>query len=136
MLRSTIISHAEDNKVRSKLRFKQLQDLETEVPWDELSEVIAPHYLASSIGRLLVPTETMLRVFFLQLRYSMSASGVEEALFQIKVLRDFALIDMDTDVIPNEACIESFHSLILEYNLKPMIDEAFGIDPIVVVQEV
>ena len=131
MLRSTIISHAESQKERNKLHFKQLQDFEAEIPWSELTETIAPQYLASTIGRLLVPTESMLRVYFLQQRYGMTAVGVEEALFQIQVLRKFALIDIDKDVIPNESCIESFHQLIKENNLESEINESFNIGSIV-----
>ncbi len=71
----------------------------------------------------------MLRIYFLQLRYSMSASGVEEALFQIEVLREFAKIDMGTGVIPHESCINTFKQLIIEQGLADKIERAFELDP-------
>ncbi len=114
-----------------KLRFKQLQDWETEIDWDELSRMISLYYMESKIGRLLVPSETMLRVHFLKLRYGMSSSGIEEALFQIRVLRDFAKIDMFTDVIPNASCIRAFHTLIKEHDLEQKIDSRFNLKPMV-----
>ena len=68
----------------------------------------------------------MIRVYFLQKRYSMSASGVEDALIQIDVLRKFALINLETDVIPYEACIESFYSLVSLNNLETEVNCAFN----------
>jgi len=95
MLRSTIMAHMSEALTESKYRFKQLQEIDQEIQWDKLVEIIEPYYLASSIGRNLVSVESMLRIYFLQLRYGMAASGVEEALFQIEVLRKFAKIDID-----------------------------------------
>ena len=125
MLRSTIMSHAEKN--RQEYRFKQLQDLEIEIPWDSLVEAISSHYHSSNIGRLVASAESMLRIYFLQHRYGMSAAVVEDALFQLDVLRDFALID---DVIPNESCIEEFDSLVIANGLKSSFDQAFNIKAI------
>lgn len=113
----------------SKFRFKQLEELEIEINWKDLVELIKPHYLTTSIGKHLIPTETMLRIFFLQIRYSMSSSGVEDALFQIEVLRDFALIDIDKDVIPSKVHIDSFHQLITEENLKSEVIRYFDLEP-------
>ena len=130
MLRSEIMSAALENKSKNNFRFKQLQDLEKEVNWNELVEAILPHYEAANIGRLLVTAESMLRVYFLQHRYGMSAFGVEEALFQVDVFRVFSLIDLDSDVIPNASCIEDFNSLLVEKSLSSKIEQAFNIEPI------
>lgn len=130
MLRSRIMSHAKENKNKNNFRFKQLQDLEKEIPWKDLIEVVSPHYFDANIGRLLVSAESMLRVYFLQQQYGMSAVGVEEALFQVNELREFALINLDRDVIPNAACIEDFNSLLVEKSLSSKIEQAFIIEPI------
>lgn len=120
-----------NKKGTGKLRFKQLQDWESEIDWDELSKIISLYYMESKICRLLVPSNTMLRVYFLKLRYGMSESGIEEALFQIRVLRDFAKIDLFTDVIPNASCISAFQDLIEKHNLEQTIDKAFNLTPMV-----
>lgn len=130
MLRSSILSHA-----KSSLHFKQLQEFESEVPWEELTEITAPFYLESAIGRLIVPTEIMLRIYFLQLRYVMSASAMEEALFKIEVLRKFARIDMDSDVIPNASYIQSFQRLVMDNNLESKLNESFNIEPMVTMED-
>ena len=131
MLRSEILSIAIENKNKNNFRFKQLQDLEKEINWDDLVEAILPHYVATNIGRLLVTAESMLRVYFLQHRYGMTPSGVEEALFQVDVLREFSLIDLDSDVIPNASCIEDFNSLLVEKSLASKIEMEFHIQPII-----
>lgn len=131
MLRSTIMAHMSEALTESKYRFKQLQDIETEINWDELSTLIEPHYLASSIGCNLVSVNSMIRIYFLQLRYSMSASGVEEALFQIEVLRKFANIDMGDRVIPHESCINLFKLLIIEQGFEEKLESAFELEPMV-----
>ena len=136
MLRSTIMAHAEENKNKYNFRYAQLQDLEKEIEWGKLVEMILPHYQFASIGRLLVPVETMIRVYFLQKRYTMSAAGVEDALFQFDVLRKFALINLETNIVPNETYIESFYSLIYLSNLESKFNQAFNIKPITSVNSI
>ena len=127
MLRSTIVAHMKDTLNENKFRFKRLQELESEIAWDTLVALIDPHYLSTSVGRNLIPTKTMIRIFFLQVRYGMTASEVEDALFQIEVLRNFALIDIDKDVIPNQIYIDGFNQLLSEKNLRNKIIEHFNI---------
>ena len=130
MLRSTIMAHAKENKNKNNFRFKQLQNIEKEIPWKDLIEVVSPHYFDANIGRLLVSAESMLRIYFLQLQYGMSAEGVERALFQVNEFREFALIDLDRGVIPNDSCIEDFNSLLVEKSLSSKIEPAFYFKPI------
>ncbi len=131
MLRSTIMAHMSEALTESKYRFKQLQEIETEVDWEALVNLIEPPYIASSIGRNLITVESMLRIYFLQLRYGMSASGVEEALFQIEVFRDFAKIDIGTGVIPHESCINLFKQLIIENDFTETVGHAFNLESMV-----
>ncbi len=131
MLRSTIMAHMDEALTESKYRFKQLQEIDNEVKWDELVEIVEPHYLASNIGRNLITTESMLRIYFLQRRYEMSASKVEEALFQIDALRDFSKISLDSGVIPHNSCIDSFETLIKENQLENLVEMAFEFEPLI-----
>ncbi len=131
MLRSTILAHMQEALTESKFRFKQLQEIENEIPWNQLVKLIQPHYQSSSMEKNLLSIETMVRIIFLQVRYGMSPSGVEEALFQIEVLRDFALINIDKDIIPSKTCIENFNDLINEGGLKNKLDELFEVKSLV-----
>jgi len=131
MLRSTIKAHMEEALAKSKYHFEQLQDIENKIKWNELVEIVEPHYLASSIGRNLISTESMLRIYFLQRRYNMSASKVEEALFQIEVLRTFSKIELDNGIIPHSSCIDSFEKLIKDNHLENIMEMAFEFEPLV-----
>ncbi|MEE9445279.1 MAG: hypothetical protein V3V19_06420 [Cocleimonas sp.] len=113
MLYSTIMMHMSEALAESRFRFKQLREMEQSVAWDELIELIEPHYLTSEIGRnLVIPAETMIRIFFLQHCYMMTPAAIEEALFQVEELREFALIDLGKDLIPCEESIKTFSCLV------------------------
>ncbi len=111
------------------LRYKQLQDFSTEVDWRKLVDSIVHQYVESGIGRLQVPIESMIRVYFLQLRYNLSASEASLALSKIDVLRDFALIEQGTDVLPEEGSIDMFRSLIELQDLTEQFAAEFNIQP-------
>ena len=131
MLVSTIISHDNENKSNNKFHFSRNLDLEKQINWDGLVEVIFPHYVASNISPLLLTIETMLRIYYQQKLYSMSATEMEYALHQIDEIRDFALIDLACDAIPDALCIEEFNSLFLNKSLSSEIEQAFNIKPMV-----
>jgi len=38
----------------SEFRFKQLEELEAEINWKDLVELVEPHHLTTSIGRNLI----------------------------------------------------------------------------------
>ena len=131
MLVSTIISHNDENKNNNNFHFSRNLDLEKEINWDGLVEIIFPHYVASKISPLLLTIESMLRIYFQQKLYSMSATEMEYALHKIDELREFALIDLNCDAIPDALCIEEFNSLFLNNNLYSEIEQAFKIKPMV-----
>jgi len=113
MLYSTIMTHMSEALAESRFRFKQLREMEKSVAWGKLTELVEPHYLSSKTGRnLVIPTDTMIRIFFLQHCYMMTPAAIEEALFQVEELRNFALIDIGKDLIPCEESIKAFSSLI------------------------
>ena len=116
--------------VSTGLRYKQLQDFSTEVNWSELVGLIVHQYVESGIGKLQVSVETMIRVYFLQLRYNLNATEVTLALKKIDVLRDFALIDLNADVLPAEESVDSFRSLIERNRLTEQFATLFNIQPI------
>ncbi|MEH6455052.1 MAG: transposase [Cocleimonas sp.] len=119
-----------DKELNNKgLRYKQLQEFDTEVNWSGLVELIVRHYVESGIGMLKVPVETMIRVYFLQLRYNLNAREAAIALSKIDVLRNFAIINIKTDVLPEEDSIDTFRSLVELTDLANKFSAAFNIQP-------
>ncbi len=70
-----------------------LEEMEQVVPWGELCGLIEPYYPKAGNGRPPVGVERMLRIYFLQQWFNLSDPGVEEALYDSVVLRQFAGVD-------------------------------------------
>ena len=122
MLYSNFKTLDDSNKYKSDFRCKELEELELETDWDDLVDAIYPYYVKSSTKHILLTVESMLRIHILLRHFEMSPSGIEKALHQVSLLRDFALIDMDSDEIPSAACITEFSSLLLEQSLEIKIE--------------
>ncbi len=118
------------SKSNNDFSFKQLLELEQKIDWDDLVEAIYPHYIQSKIRPILLTVESMLRINILERYFDMSPLNIEKALFQNDVLRNFALIDLDRDVIPNASCIADFNSVLIEKSLFLKIEQALSMKPI------
>ncbi len=104
--------------------FKRLQELEQETDWDSLVEAIFPFYVNSKISHVSVTVENMLRIYFILRFFEMTPSGVEKALNEIESLREFALIDIEKESIPDAASISEFISILFEESLMLKIERA------------
>jgi IS5 family transposase len=85
------------------------------VPWQEITELIVPHYHSSNVGRHAVPLECMLRMYFLQVWFSLSDRDTEDALNDIISMRDFSRIDFPAWNPPDATTLLHFRH-ILEKN--------------------
>ena len=70
-----------------------LEEMEQVVPWGELCALIEPYYAKAGNRRPPVGVERMLRIYFVQQWFNLSDPGVEEALYDSAVLRQFVGID-------------------------------------------
>jgi len=107
-------SLVKDTKYNNYFQFKQLQELEQKIDWDDLVEAILPHYVKSKINPISLTIESMLRIYILGHYFDMSPSAVKKALIHVDFLTDFALIDLNNDEIPETSCIEDFNSVLVE----------------------
>ena len=74
--------------------------------------MIAPHYpKLGNRGHQPYPTETILRVHLMQQRYALSDPAMDEALYDTLGLRQFAHLNLLTD-IPDETTILKFRRLL------------------------
>lgn len=67
-----------------------LEEMEQVVPWKALLKVIEPHYPVAGRGRRPYPLDAMLRVHLMQNWFALSDPAMEEALYEIASLRNFA----------------------------------------------
>src|SRR5947209_6220070 len=98
-----------------------LEEMEQVVPWGELCALVAPHYPQPGKGRRPVGVERMLRIYFLQQWFNLSDPGVEEALYDSAVMRQFVGIDLGCEPVPDETTVCKFRHLLEEHQLGEQI---------------
>src|SRR5450755_1726606 len=94
-----------------------LEEMEQVVPWAQLCRLIEPHYPKAGNGRPPVGLERMLRVYFLQQWFNLSDPGLEEALYDSGVMRQFVGIDLGREPVPDETTVCKFRHLLEEHDL-------------------
>ncbi|MEQ1440795.1 IS5 family transposase, partial [Fontimonas sp. SYSU GA230001] len=96
-----------------------LDEMAQVVPWSSLLSLIEPFYPVAGRGRHPYPLATMLRVHLMQNWFSLSDPAMEEALYEIASMRQFA--DVSLDRIPDETTILNFRHLLEANDLAPEI---------------
>jgi IS5 family transposase len=118
MQQMTLAHQAEFQRYTKKTRREQfLEEMETVMPWSELSALITPYYSKGEMGRKPVGLGIMLRVYVLQQWFALSDPGVEDALYESAVLRRFAGIDLGRAPAPDETTILNFRHLLEAHEL-------------------
>ena len=69
------------NRRRVSRRERFLETMDATVPWAAWVGLIEPFYYSGRKGRKPKPIETMLRMYLLQVWFSLSDEGVEEAIY-------------------------------------------------------
>lgn len=118
-MRQDSFSDAGFEKYRKKTRKEQfLEEMETIIPWQELSEAIVPFYPnPEGAGRRPIGIERMLRIHFIQHWFNLSDPAAEEALYDSRALRQFVGIDLGREPVPDETTICKFRHLMEKHNL-------------------
>lgn len=93
-----------------------LAEMEQVVPWKALLEVIEPVYPKAGRGRRPYRLETMLRIHLMQNWFGLSDPGMEEALYEIVPLRQFAQLPL-TGALPDETTVLNFRRLLEKHAL-------------------
>jgi len=93
-----------------------LAEMEQVTPWSALLALIEPAYPKAGRGRRPYPLETMLRIHLMQHWFGLSDPGMEEALYEIAPLRQFARLSL-TRALPDETTILNFRRLLETHGL-------------------
>lgn len=115
-----------DSKHKRTRREVFLSEMEDVVPWQDLQELIAPHYpkplAADAAGRRSYPLPVMLRVHLMQNWFGYSDPAMEEALYDSASARRFAGLTL-TRAIPDETTILNFRHLLERHDLAVRVLE-------------
>jgi IS5 family transposase len=94
-----------------------LAEMHRAVPWSQLEALIAPHYPKVGGGRRPYPLATMLRIHCLQQWYGLSDPAMEEELYEIASMRQFAGLSLARRTVPDETTILNFRHLLEQHGL-------------------
>jgi IS5 family transposase len=95
-----------------------LQEMEEVMPWKEWLSRIEPYYPKAGRGRRPFPLSAMLRIHLMQQWFGYSDPGMEEALHDVPMLREFAGLDAGEDAMPDETTILKFRRLLEAHQLS------------------
>ena len=97
-----------------------LETMNATIPWAVWVGLIEPHYYADGPGkrgRKAKPVETMLRMCLLQVWFSLSDEGVEEAIYDSYAMRRFMGLDFGVQQVPDATTLLHFRHLLEEHRL-------------------
>ncbi|MDR5647274.1 IS5 family transposase [Burkholderia cenocepacia] len=97
-----------------------LAEMDQVVPWKTLLSLIEPLYPVAGRGRHPYPLPTMLRIHLMQNWFGLSDPAMEEALYEVASMRQFAGLSL-TGAIPDETTILNFRHLLEANDLAPEI---------------
>jgi transposase, IS5 family len=94
-----------------------LDEMNRVVPWAELVALVVPYAPEGKKGRPPFAVETMLRIHFMQQWFTLSDPGMEEALHDVPLFREFAGLDNWSTRLPDESTILRFRHLLEKHKL-------------------
>ena len=94
-----------------------LAEMDRTVPWAKLEALIEPHYPKAGCGRQPYRLATMLRIHCLQQWYGLSDPAMEEELYEIASMRQFAGLSLARGSVPDETTILNFRHLLERHGL-------------------
>lgn len=115
------------NRRRVSRREQFLETMDATIPWQVWVGLIEPHYYADrpgKRGRKAKPIATMLRMYLLQVWFSLSDEGVEEAIYDSYAMRKFMGLDFGVEQVPDATTLLHFRHLLEEHELGEKLFEA------------
>ena len=108
------------NRRRVSRREQFLETMNATIPWARWVGLIEPHYYSDGPGkrgRKAKPVETMLRMYLLQVWFSLSDEGVEDAIYDSYAMRRFMGLDFAVEQVPDATTLLHFRHLLEKHQL-------------------
>jgi IS5 family transposase len=103
------------NRKRITKREEFLDMMEAIIPWSEWIEIVRPHYYkeyGGKPGRKPRGIETMLRMYLLQVWFSLSDEAVEDSIYDSYAMRKFMKIEFGREQAPDATTLCKFRHII------------------------
>jgi len=98
------------NKKKRTRREEFLGKMESIVPWPDIVSLVKPYYYSNRTGRPATRLEVILRMYFLQVWFSMSDEGLEDAIYDIKPFSTFMGVDLSG--VPDATVLCNFRKIV------------------------
>ena len=105
------------NRRRPSRRETFLDIMDATIPWDVWVGLIEPFYYDGRKGRKPKPLQTMLRMYLLQVWFSLSDEGVEDAIYDSYAMRRFMGLDFAVEQVPDATTLLHFRHLLEKHCL-------------------
>lgn len=107
------------NRRRRTKRETFLEKMDAILPWREWVALVTPYYPEGKRGRKPVEIEQMLRMSMLQVWFSLSDEGVEDAIYDSYAMKSFMGIDFSAgEQTPDATTLCKFRKLLNEHSLQ------------------
>jgi len=101
-----------ENRKRKTRREEFLTMMDKIIPWDEWVSIIKPYYPSGKRGRPTRGIETMLRMYFLQIWFSLSDEMVEDSIYDSHSMRKFMRVTFGEEQAPDATTLLKFRHLL------------------------
>jgi transposase, IS5 family len=110
------------HKKRVTRREKFLAEMERVVPWARLLALVEPAYPSGGrVGRQPIGADRMLRMYFLQLWFSLADEALEDAIYDSQAMREFVGIDLARESVPDATTVLKFRRLLEQHELTQQL---------------
>lgn len=113
-------------RTRITKREEFLDIMDEIIPWDEWVVLIQPYYFSGKRGRPPMGIEKMLRMYLLQIWFSLSDEGVEDAIYDSYAMRKFMGINFMSEKAPDATTLLHFRRLLEENGLGKAMFEGIN----------
>jgi len=103
------------NKKKRTRREEFLGKMESIVPWSDIVSLVRPYYYSNRTGRPATRLEVILRMYFLQIWFSISDEGLEDAIYDIKPFSSFMGVDLSS--VPDATVLCNFRKIVNDNGL-------------------
>lgn len=108
------------NKKKKTRREVFLEKMDKLIPWKKLEKKLSKYYPKGEQGRPPYPLPVMLRVHAMQVFYNLSDPAMEDALYEIESMRQFAGLSLSKP-LPDESTILNFRHFLETHQLGKVI---------------
>ena len=98
-----------------------LETMEKIIPWGRLCALIEPYYYHNKTGRTPLGIELMLRMYLLQIWFSLSDEMTEESIFDSHAMRNFMGINFMTQQAPDATTLMKFRHMMEDAGIQQKI---------------